>query len=98
MTRTLQILTAAATAAVLSVTAVPALAQTATVDPTAENADAADLDMVEERLQRVLFDLKIPDRDMRTVTLDQARRILSVGAAEEQGDAARAQVLAILDE
>lgn len=81
-------LSALATAAVLSVAALQANAQVTNNE----------MQMVEDTVIRLLIDLKIPSESIKSLTLDQARRILSIAQMQDTGDAARAQVLGIINE
>lgn len=80
--------TALATAAVLSVAALQANAQ----------ATNNEMQMVEDTVIRLLIDLNIPSDNIKKLTLDQARRILTIAESKEMGDGVRAQVMAIINE
>ncbi|GEM_PF-1300124 len=80
--------TALATAAVLSVAALQVNAQ----------ATNNEMQMVEDTVIRLLIDLNIPSDNIKKLTLDQARRILTIAESKEMGDGVRAQVMAIINE
>lgn len=81
-------LSALATAAVLSVAALQANAQ----------ATNNEMQMVEDTVIRLLIDLNIPSENIKALTLDQARRILTIAESKEMGDGVRAQVMSIINE
>lgn len=81
-------LSALATAAVLSVAALQANAQ----------ATNNEMQMVEDTVIRLLIDLNIPSDNIKSLTLDQARRILTIAESKEMGDGVRAQVMSIINE
>jgi len=80
--------TALATAAVLSVAALQVNAQ----------ATNNEMQMVEDTVIRLLIDLNIPSDNIKKLTLDQARRILTIAESKEMGDGVRAQVMSIINE
>jgi hypothetical protein len=80
-------ITAAATAAIVSVTSFG----------TAIAAEA-EMSMVVDAVTRLLIELRIPSTEVDNLTIDQTRRIVQIADSKEMGDAARSQVLAIINE
>ncbi|MCV2872240.1 hypothetical protein OEZ71_08015 [Defluviimonas sp. WL0050] len=82
-----RLITASATAAIISVTSFGAAF-----------AAEAEMNMVVDAVTRLLVELRIPSSEVDNLTIDQARRIVQIADSKEMGDAARSQVLAIINE
>ncbi len=82
-----RIITAFATAAILSVSSF-----------SAAFAAEAEMTMVIDTVTRLLIDLRIPSEEVNNLTLDQARRIIQIADSAERGDPARIKVLEIINE
>lgn len=82
-----RLVTVAATAAIISVTSFGAAF-----------AAEAEMNMVVDAVTRLLVELRIPSSEVDNLTIDQARRIVQIADSKEMGDAARSQVLAIINE
>ncbi len=82
-----RLITASATAAIISVTSFGAAF-----------AAEAEMNMVVDAVTRLLVELRIPSTEVDNLTIDQARRIVQIADSKEMGDAARSQVLAIINE
>lgn len=80
-------ITAAATAAVLSISSFGAAF-----------AAEAEMSMVVDAVTRLLVELRIPSDNVDNLTIDQARRIVQIADSKEMGDATRAKVLQIINE
>lgn len=81
-------ITALATAAMLSVTTLAGAA----------SAVEAEMNMVVDAVTRLLVELRIPTDKVDSLSIDQVRRIVQIADSKEMGDAARVQVLKIIDE
>ena len=81
------LITASATAAIISVTSFGAAF-----------AAEAEMNMVVDAVTRLLVELRIPSDEVDNLTIDQARRIVQIAESKEMGDGTRGQVLAIINE
>ncbi|GAB4386999.1 hypothetical protein [Albidovulum sp.] len=57
-----------------------------------------EFDMVRDTVKKFLIELSLPTDNIDNLTMDQVHRIISFVDSREMGDAARVQVLKILQE